>query len=119
MSILILKDGKFYRNGIEEPIEIGNREQIDLLKKQELLINQLTNDGVDCDIDEEEIIIYTISIKCICGRKNTIEYEKSSFYDPDLNEFAVDKLIKCRSCKKEYILKEDDCGDLVYKLKNN
>lgn len=115
MGKLIIKDGKFFKDGVEQALEIGNVEQINLLKEINQLTDDLTNEGREVDIDEEEIIVYTLNIKCICGKLSSTEYEKEP-YSNDVEEAMVDTKIKCRNCERTYIFKLDKFGDLIYKL---
>lgn len=115
MGILIIKDGKFFKDGVEQPVEIGNPEQIALLKRYEAIAESLNNEGLEVDIDQEEVIRYTLTAKCICGKNMQTEYEKEP-YDTDVEE-AMDKTkMKCRTCERKYILGRDNSGDLIYKL---
>ena len=44
---LELKNGKFYRGGVEVPPSIGDAEQIALLKKREREITELETVGIE------------------------------------------------------------------------
>jgi hypothetical protein len=48
--MMTLINGKFYVNGKEVPVEIGNKEQIELIKKAEYMREH----GVDIAVDVEE-----------------------------------------------------------------
>ncbi|HEY3429292.1 MAG TPA: hypothetical protein VGK39_01365, partial [Cyclobacteriaceae bacterium] len=61
---MTIRKGKFYKNDVEVPIEHGNKEQIELLKRVEEM-----QEGFDPD----EIKItkkVNIEFKCVCGATN-------------------------------------------------
>ena len=60
--IMELKGGKFFSNGVEVPIEIGNREQIELLNKRAKLMEK----GLPIDVQIHEVTTYTLSLKWAC-----------------------------------------------------
>jgi hypothetical protein len=89
------KAGKFYNEvGDAIPLEFGNKDQIDLMKKAEAL-----NEGVLAYIDEsgdddETALEYT----CLCGCRFRREYKLAEW-----NEFQKDNFT-CAGCGCKYIL---------------
>lgn len=104
---LRLFKGKFYRGDVLVPVEFGNKEQIDLLKKAEEKLKQ----GVDIDINFEEKVSYTIkaSWECpICNHQNSErdyeEYEEFEPDDDDVEEFLQENT-HCENCDSDFTLK--------------
>lgn len=105
---LRLVNGKFMRGDVEEPIQIGNVEQIALLQKEEREMNKREKDakagklGVEISV---ESIQYDIICKftCICG--NEIE-ERDMNYTNNWEELECpnyeDNPIICDKCGREY-----------------
>lgn len=46
---LVIRDGKFFRNGKVEPIKIGDADQIKVLKQQVEYIEEISNEGIMID----------------------------------------------------------------------
>lgn len=69
-GILTLKDGKFWRDGVEVPPRIGDAEQIALLRQAERDAEQreidANGDGIELEFKPKELR-YTCEITCICG----------------------------------------------------
>ena len=95
---MILKDGKFYKDGIVIAPEIGNQEQIRLLKITEENIQRLT-EGTELDYDTEITVTYSAQIKCICGTNVFFEQESDEEDNP---QCLKDIKKSCRNCKKTY-----------------
>lgn len=117
---LEIKNGKFYRDGELIPTEIGNKEQIELMKKELEYITALNNDGISIDVEVEEVITYRASghFRCKCGKILLFEsHEFDGEYDSleGLNETEK----TCRNCNKTYIIlrDEDDESDTGWSVK--
>jgi hypothetical protein len=70
--MMTLIDGRFYVDGKEVPIQIGNKEQIKLLKDRQKLMDE----GAKIDITTDEFVTYTFvaTFECpSCGKKNHID----------------------------------------------
>ena len=96
-----LKGGKFFQDGVEVPIEIGNREQIELLNKRAKLMEI----GLPIDVQINEITSYTLSLKWTCPHcdKINVHWEDDAHedeYDNLLIEVIADlEIEKCKYCK--------------------
>ena len=103
-SKLILKDGKFYRDGVHVPLEFGNKEQIELIK----LVKQLRRDGSAGDfiMEQDGSFKCSIFLDCVCGSLIHL------FWEP--NEDPVGKKLKCEGCNFIYqmMYNEDDSWHL-------
>lgn len=114
MGELLISKGKFFRDGSEVPIEIGNEEQIKCLKKYEKLKNEF-KEGValDPDFETEEIITAIVDFKCICGQN--IHFEVNASYINNFDCF-LKKTKECSTCGQKYILDESKNFNLIAKL---
>ena len=96
-----LKGGKFFNNGVEVPIEIGNREQIELLNKRA----QLMEIGLPIDVQIKEITRFTLSLKWACPHcdKINVHWEDDAHEDEpdnlDIEAIADLEIEKCIYCK--------------------
>lgn len=105
---LRLVDGKFMRGDVEEPVQIGNTEQIALLRKAEREMTKREQDAkagkLDVEISVENIKYDVIcEFTCICGNK--IEARGVNYTDvwEDLeNPNYEDGPIICDKCDREY-----------------
>lgn len=96
---LKIKDGKFWRDGQLVPMEIGNKEQIELLQWTQSLIEELAKEGIMPNFISEDPKIDTIQFKCPCG-----ECVEANVNDDDNWQLS------CDNCKRnfEYMIDEDD-----------
>ncbi len=106
MEKLKLINGKFYRGKEEVPLEIGNVEMIDLIKKAERDAEKAETQGIECDFMATNIRYDNeISFTCFCGHK--IE-ESDTCYDEydedDLDSEWENDIIKCKKCGKQYVI---------------
>ena len=74
-------NGKFFKDGIEVPVEIGNKEQIQLVKKLQSQKQLLENEGYLVNLEIEKTFQATISFHCLCGEfikksLDQVEYER-------------------------------------------
>lgn len=105
---LRLVNGKFMRGDVEEPVQIGNTEQIALLQKEEREALKREKDAragkLDVEISVENIKYDVIcEFTCICGNK--IEARGVNYTDvwEDLeNPNYEDGPIICDKCDREY-----------------
>lgn len=105
---LRLVAGKFMRGDVEEPVQIGNTEQIALLRKVEHEMTKREQDAkagkLDVGISVENIKYDVIcEFTCICG--NNIEATGVNYTDnwEDLeNPNYEDGPIICEECNREY-----------------
>lgn len=109
---LILKDGKFYRDGVFEPLEFGNKDQIKIIRDSLRLANQLLTTGVPVDVEFESVITAKVEFRCQCGQ--LVWFEREVDYDEDYkNLYGVTS--SCLKCKTKYILHNHE--GLTVKLK--
>jgi hypothetical protein len=116
---MILNNGKFYKDNVEVPVEIGNIEQIALLKK----IEKEKENGINISVSISETTTYQLSFLWTCPVCNHKIYDEYDFEDnePD-NDDIQDTLecvdFTCRKCKTGYTLEiENDKYKNIYKLK--
>ena len=113
---LKLINGKFIRDGVEEKPEIGNSEQIALLKHQELLFDWYKEGmGVDYEPDDFDCINSVhIDIDCLCG--HPIRFEVGVNEGEDYEDLLKGLKKTCPVCKRRYILDEDEDFLLIVKF---
>lgn len=105
---MILRDGKFYENGKEVPPQIGNVEQIRLLKEAERKANAKK---VDAKLFSEEISQYygVVKFKCpSCNHDNTVEFFQDEPMEWNVDKNDVDEeLCECHECGLEFTVNAD------------
>lgn len=112
---LRLENGKFWRGNEEVPPEIGNVEQIALLRKAENELKNIEEHGINVSTSVEDIR-YSLRVRftCICGHK--VE-DVDTYRDAD-DVIEVEDAewnggtIVCRKCGREYEI-EDGKAKLV------
>lgn len=110
----IIKGKLCDKKGNPVPLEIGNREQIEFIKKHQQLYHALKGDGLTIDVSATPRYIYEANFQCTCGEFVFIEEESNS--DDDIG--CLDNIFgSCMSCKASYILKLGSDG--VLKAKAN
>ena len=106
----ILKDGKFWRDGVEVPPRIGDAEQIALVKQVERDAEwreiDANGDGIELEFELKELW-YTGKITCICGHVAGRDFVCRHFGDKDWIEGIVlddcdEDVIKCPHCRRDY-----------------
>lgn len=114
---LKLKNGAFYRGNEKVPMEIGNAEQIALLKKRERNIADAEENGIGCDFDVEDISFDAeISFECICGAQvnDSRHVSFAERADDDAAEAEWDlREVTCCKCGMKY-----EIEDGIARLKN-
>lgn len=103
-----LVDGKFMRGDVEEPVQIGNTEQIALLRKAEREMTKREQDAkagkLNVKISVENIRYHVVcEFTCICGNKiiaRGVNYTDvwEDLEDPNYE----DGPIICDKCYREY-----------------
>lgn len=114
---MTLTNGKFYVDGKEVPVEIGNKEQIELIKKAEYMREH----GVDIAVDVEEKKCYTIRANYICPSCNKRNYlQDGGFEDNEPDEDDIERFLdynpSCKHCGQDFELGVTDGGDYKFKL---
>jgi transcription elongation factor Elf1 len=98
-----LKGGKFFSNGVEIPIEIGNREQIELLNKRAKLMEV----GLPIDVQIHEVTSYTLSLKWACPHCDKINvYCEQDIHEDEHDNLEIQTIVDleiefCKYCKKD------------------
>ena len=111
MNPVKLKDGKFYRNGIEEKPIFGDKDQIEAMAKAQEVFDALNGDGLE--VEAEERVIVSVYFKCICGLNINFENDREEF--EDVGDCMSGLIEKC-SCGKSYKLIQNEDGFLAVKL---
>ena len=109
-----LINGKFYVNGMEVPVEIGNKEQIALLKERQKLMEE----GAKIDITTDEVITHTIAaiFKCpSCGKTNYIDDDSEYHFDDSDIKDLLESESSCKHCGQDFELIARD-GKYKYML---
>lgn len=105
---MILRDGKFYENGKEVPPQIGNVEQIRLLKEAERKANAKR---VEARLYSEEITQYygVVKFKCpSCDHDNTVEFFEDEPLEWNVDNGDVDQYeCECHECGLDFIVNAD------------
>lgn len=86
--MMTIKHCKFYKDGVQVPIEHGNKEQIELLNRIQNLVyrGELLKGYEKNHLDEFNSILCFNHI-CICGGKTPLEYTYK-----EVSHFDMDKL---------------------------
>lgn len=108
---MILKNGKFYKDNVEVPIEIGNKEQIALIKEYE---KNLVN-GVELRLSINETTHYDLSClwKCPnCQKTNYVEHDfnEEEPSDDDIESVLEDENYRCFNCRTQFEFKVENIG---------
>lgn len=108
MSNLIIKDGKFYKNGVEIKPEFGNREQIQALRDAERKANETK---IEAKIIQEEKTYHyaTIEFTCPnCEKNNRVEVFEDDPSDWFIDNSDVDNIdISCPHCDTDFTIEAD------------
>ncbi|WP_300726285.1 hypothetical protein [uncultured Rikenella sp.] len=116
MGTLTLKDGKFWRDGVEVPPRIGDAEQIALLKH----IEYAEREREECERgDGLPVSVYAeLSMECICGqvlRSETcsdLDYGTDEITDWIERQDTYKVAFSC-SCGRDYRINEHGYAKLV------
>ena len=97
---LTLKDGKFWRDGVEISPRIGDAEQIALLKKEERRIEEMEEYGISIHTEAAAVRI-ECDFDCICG--SMVEKEVMRYgVEGDLEGMIDDEIAECLCCHRKY-----------------
>ena len=109
-----VKNGELYQDGVKVILEVGNTEQINFIKKYSEMVENFNGSGLVLDVEVEKQTIITTSFKCICGEGYVyLEYEGGD-YDDESDIIGMKS--KCRTCKQEYEIDENEEGNIVAKI---
>jgi hypothetical protein len=105
-----LIDGKFYKNGEEVPLEIGNWEQINLLQEKAKQLEK----GSKINVIIKNTYKLSVEFECpICSRLNTIE-DADEYEDFEPDDKDVESLCDAEICQCDYCL-----GDIKLKVEKS
>lgn len=99
---VVIKNGKFYRNGVEEPAKFGDPAQILALKKA----NEKRENPVAKLLNDETTTYYArILFECPkCGEENKYDTGEQQ-EDLEFDEIDMDgEIVKCKKCKAVFEL---------------
>lgn len=106
---MILRDGKFYVDGKEVPLEVGNLKQISLLKEAERRANAKK---VDAKLYSEEITQYygVVQFKCpSCNHENSVDFFEDEPMEWNVSNHDVDQEeCECSNCGLEFTINADN-----------
>lgn len=110
MSNLVIKNGCIYnKEGVKQPLEIGNIGQINLLKECNKKIDLLKNEGVELHVSYEIEVTAEANFKCLCTAN--LNFTEDVCEEGDLSNFHKNKKT-CHICNRNYELSvpvnEDD-----------
>lgn len=104
MTVLI-KNGKFYRDGVEEPAKFGDTDQIKALKKA----NEMKENPI-AELSNYETTTYTATIRYTCP--NCMHFNVDEIDEQEDWEFDTEDMdgrqVVCVECKHVYELKDDN-----------
>lgn len=105
--MMTIKNGKFFKDGVQVPIEHGNKEQIKILNK----IREMSEDGFTPDIRVRKII--SMGFRCICGSGN--DFDDFTVMDEDdiPENIIVGEKDTCNNCGIEYKVIYDGESDWI------
>lgn len=111
---LRLVDGKFFRGRLNEPVEIGNREQIALLQAQERKLKELERElndtGLSCKFSAEDVQYTSVlQFTCVCGkaiRESEVFFDVVSENLRDIDGDWDGAKVKCEKCNRKYRIKD-------------
>jgi hypothetical protein len=103
---MTLKDGKFWQDGKVVPLEHGNKDQINLIEK----VNVLRTEGSIGPLvfDEKKNSIVGMQITCVCGSIVSVVFQK----EEDRNNTKI----KCSGCNLSYLFMCVDVDFPFFKL---
>jgi len=108
--LMTIKDGKFWKDNKEVPIEHGNKEQIALLAK----VNEMQTDGIYPEIAITQKV--SMQFECICGATNDFDEFDDIDIDDDPGSMLRGSVEKCHNCGVTYKVCTDENGDMMLKL---
>jgi len=114
MKKLIIKNGKFYRGDIEEKPEIGNLEQIKLIREYEKR-GDLLKEGLIIKPTFTKEITANIYFQCVCG---TYLFINSDCDCEDDIECLIGEKTTCYNCHKRYKVDINNFNELFVKIDN-
>ena len=106
MGKMVVKDGKFYKDGVEVPPEFGNTEQIACLAKIEEYYTSLREGTLMLEPDVETTYLFTDSFKCFCGK--TVPLSAEGRHEDDFECLQTVKKCQCGKHKFKVFVEGPD-----------
>lgn len=114
MENLVLRGGKFYRGSEIVPLEFGNIEQINLIRKQEKILNAINGEGLILDVWVDQVTTYTVKADFVCTECNTRLWIDEEVDDED-DKAEILGEHSCHHCKAKYKISMNKEGEYVVK----
>lgn len=108
---MTVKNGKFFKDDKEVPIEHGNKEQIKLLARVQAYIDEGEYPTI------REVRKIECVSRCPCGA--IFEFSDLELEESDHIDMLAGNTVRCHNCNLEYKLCCDGNGDLVVKMMPN
>lgn len=98
---LTLKKGKFYQDGQLVPLEFGNKEQIELMEKENRIECAFLDKKNHVNVEIGKVFTANAEFKCSCGV--TVYFEADSKYDEWSAKAELEgSESKCHRCNSRY-----------------
>jgi hypothetical protein len=109
--MMTIKNGKFFKDGVQVPIEHGNKEQIKLMKQ----VEEMTLWGFTPEITIVKSL--EMHFKCICGAFNHFN-DFTKMDEADDPDYIIEgEKDKCFNCGLEYkVIVDNESDGLMLKL---
>ena len=111
MSELKIINGKFIRSDQEVKPEIGNWEQINLLKKY----NENLGKPIEIKYDHEEVVKYKLTTMWQCNQCLTNNHDESDVEDWEFDDDEVMDVVstKCSNCGQHFDVEKKSNGKYI------
>lgn len=103
--MMTIKNGKFFKDGVQVPIEHGNKEQIEILMR----IKEYSTSGLVPLLDIYQVVV--MQFTCVCGAINNFTFNVE---DDSLETIGEED--ECHDCKMKYRVFDDEDEGLVLKM---
>ncbi len=108
--LMTIKDGKFWKDNKEVPIEHGNKEQIELLAR----VTSMQEEGFYPEVVIKQKVC--MQFECICGATNDFEDFEELDLDDDPSFMLNGSTDRCHNCGLTYKVIDDDQDGMMLKL---
>jgi len=98
---MTLRNGKFYDSaGQIVPLEHGNKEQLEIMRKHQERMDELTGDGLEV---QPVFTVYTeVHTPCVCNQGAYITFTGEGDDEEDACDNMHGKVETCYKCKRKY-----------------
>jgi transcription elongation factor Elf1 len=108
MSNIFIRDGKFYKDGVEVKPEFGNLEQIRALQAE---LRRANEKKIEAKLYQEEVSQYYASVKFTCPsckNENHVDVLEDDPLDMHVDNSDVDGYdISCNHCDADFTIEAD------------